>query len=228
MPANIPKWEAELWSYLSQGDGMHCPLHDRCQVSKRDGWCPDGNRERLNRLLDARKFNIRDYDFIEAEAGKQCRLVQLLERLAITYLQMGNVCFPPVSTELVTLFDQQHNIEVRQLPLRAYHGAIWYQKDGWVIQVNDSDAAPTMRFTVFHEAFHVLAHSKTSPVFRKRGSILGSFNEWLADHFAGCILMPREWVVKKWAEVEDLDMMAKIFAVPKSAMCIKLRQLGLI
>jgi len=40
--------------------------------------------------------------------------------------------------------------------------------------------------------------------------------------------MPREWVEEKWAEVKDLDRMAKIFAVPKSAMCIKLRQLGLI
>jgi len=65
-------------------------------------------------------------------------------------------------------------------------------------------------------------------MFRKRGSIFGSFNEWLADHFSGCVLMPRKWVEEKWAEVEDLDRMAEIFAVPKSAMCIKLKQLGLI
>jgi hypothetical protein len=40
--------------------------------------------------------------------------------------------------------------------------------------------------------------------------------------------MPREWVVEKWAEVKDLGRMAEIFVVPKSAMCIRLRQLGLI
>jgi len=85
-----------------------------------------------------------------------------------------------------------------------------------------------MRFTIFHEAFHILAHCRTSPVFRKRGSIVGSFNEFLADYFALCILMPREWVAEKWAEVKDLDQMAKIFSVSKSAMCIRLRQMGLI
>ena len=226
----IPRWEAELWSYVSGGDGINCPLYDSCQVRKRGGWCPDEYRERLNRLLDERQFNFHSYDFIksEAEAGRECRLAQLVERLAGMYLKMGNVRCPPVSTGLVTLFDQQHTAEVRQLPLKAYHGAIWSQKNGWVIQVKDSDAAPTMRFTVFHEAFHILAHCRTIPVFRKRGSVVGSFNELLADCFAGCMLMPREWVVEKWAEVKDLDRMAEIFAVPKSAMCIRLRQLGLI
>jgi len=40
--------------------------------------------------------------------------------------------------------------------------------------------------------------------------------------------MPREWAVEKWAEFGDLDRMAEIFAVPKLAVCIRLRQLGLI
>jgi len=42
-------------------------------------------------------------------------------------------------------------------------------------------------------------------VFRKRGTKEGSFNELLADYFATCILMPKEWVTEKWAEVKDLD-----------------------
>jgi predicted transcriptional regulator len=207
---------------------MRCPIYDHCRARKEGGWCPDENRERLNQLLDERKFNSRDYDFMEAEDGKYCRIVRLLERLAKRYLKEAKVIRPPVSTELIRLFDQQHNIEVRDLPLKAYHGAIWNQTDGWVIQVKASDSPPTMRFTIFHEAFHILAHTKTTPVFRKRGSILGSFNEWLADAFAGCILMPREWVKARWAEVGDLGRMAKIFGVSKSAMCIKLKQLGLI
>jgi len=225
----IPRWEAELWSYVSRGDGIRCPLRDRRLVTKKErGWCPDEYRERLNRLLDERQFNLRNYDFIETGHGRQCRLVQLVERLAGTYLKMGNVRCPPVSTGLVTLFDQQHTVEVRQLPLKAYHGAIWSQKDEWVIQVKDSDASATKRFTLFHEAFHILAHCRTTPVFRKRGSVVGSFNELLADYFACCMLMPRELVKEKWAEVKDLGRMAEIFAVPKSAMCIRLRQLSLI
>ena len=50
----------------------------------------------------------------------------------------------------------------------------------------------------------------------------------LADYFATCILMPKEWVTEKWVEVMDLDRMAEIFDAPKSAMCIRLKRLGLI
>jgi hypothetical protein len=224
----VPEWEAELWSYVGHGDGARCPLRERCPTVRQSHWCPDDNRERLNQLLDKRKFDISDYGFVESEGDKECRLVELLERLARKYLKEGRVIRPPVSTELIGLFDQYYSIEVRHLPLKAYHGAIWRQKDGWVVQVKESDATSTMRFTIFHEAFHILAHTKTTPVFRKRGSILGSFNEWLADAFACSILMPREWVEARWAEVGDLARMAEIFAVPKSAMYIKLRQLGLI
>ena len=224
----IPKWEAELWSYVSSGDGMHCPLYGRCKVRKRGAWCPDENRERLNRLLDKRQFNLDSCDFIESEAKGLCRLCELVEMLAQKYLEMGEVRGLPVPTGFVTLFDQQHSVQVREVPLKVYHGAIWYRDDGWVIQLKASDVPATKRFTLFHEAFHILAHCRTIPVFRKRGAIVGSFNEWLADEFAGCILMPRQWVVEKWAEVKDLDRMREIFGVPKSAICLKLRQLGLV
>lgn len=224
----IPKWEAELWSYVSSGDGMICPLRNYRPVREKGTWCPDEYRGRLNQLLDEKRFNFSSYDFIDSEAGGVCRLCQLVERLAESYLKAGHALGPTVSTKLVRLFDPRNPLEIRQLPLKAYHGAIWSQQDGWVIQVKDSDTAPTMRFTVFHEAFHILAHCRTTPVFRKRGSVVGSFNELMADYFAFCTLMPREWVVEKWTEVKDLERMAEIFVVPKSAMCIRLRQLGLI
>jgi hypothetical protein len=224
----IPDWEAELWAYVSNGDGVRCPLREHRWLSKRSEWCPDEYRERLNQLLDEKRFDFRSYDFIKSESDRPCRLCQLVEKLAETHLELGKVRRPPVSTKLVMLFDPQNPVEIRQLKLKAYHGAIWSQKDGWIIQVKDSDAATTMRFTIFHEAFHILAHCRTSPVFRKRGSIVGSFNELMADYFALCTLMPKEWVAEKWAEVQDLGRMSEIFVVPKSAMCIRLRQMGLI
>jgi len=38
-----------------------------------------------------------------------------------------------------------------------------------ILQNDDTSAA--QRFTLFHEAFHILAHYRTTPVFRKRGAI---------------------------------------------------------
>jgi len=148
--------------------------------------------------------------------------------LAQRYLKRGEVSCPPVPAELILLADEQHPVEVRLVALKVYHGAIWRQNDGWVIQLKNDDIPATRRFILFHEAFHILAHCKTTPVFRRREGILGSFNELLADHFASCILMPREWVNEKRAEVEDLDRLAEIFDVPMPAMCIRLRQLGLV
>ena len=228
MAGKIPKWEAELWTYVGSGDGEHCPLRSRCQTKLACAWCPDENKERINQLLEQGEATLHSCDFIETNIGGQVgRLFLLVELMAQKYLEMGRVQCPPVATELIRLIDQRGITEIRSVPLKAYHGAIWHPKEGWIIQVKADDSPAMKRFTLFHEAFHILAHYRTTPVFRKRGAIRGSFNELLADQFAVCILMPRQWVRKKWAEVKDLDRMAEIFDAPKSATCIRLRQLGL-
>jgi len=226
MEGKTPKWESELWSYVGSGDGAHCPIRNHCQVRQQGGWCADDNKERLSQVADAKRCHSASYDFIEGGTN-YCRITQMVEMLAQKYLKEGGVHCPPVSTGLLSLADKQHTIETRLLPLKVYHGAIWHLREGWIIQLNDNDILATRRLTLFHEAFHILAHCKTAPVFRKRGSLQGSFNELLADHFAKSILMPREWVKEKWAEVKDLDKMAEIFGVPKSAMCISLKRLGI-
>jgi len=229
MVAEIPKWEAELWTYVSSGDGEHCPLRTRCQTEQACAWCPDENRERLNQFLDEPEINLHSCEFIKTSEGRgRSRLFQLVELVSQRYLEMGRVCSPPVPTALIGLIDQRGITEIRTVPLKAYHGAIWHPKEGWIIQVKADDTSAMKRFTMFHEAFHILAHCGGTPVFRKRGAIQGSFNEMLADYFAACILMPRQWVREKWAEVKDLDRMAEIFDAPKPAMCIRLRAMGLV
>ena len=114
------------------------------------------------------------------------------------------------------------------MPLKIYNGATWFLGNKWIIQLKASDTSTDKRFTLFHEAFHILVRCRAGPVFRARGIKEGSFNELLADYFAACILMPRDWVKEKWAEVKDLDRMAEIFDVPSPAMFIRLRQLGLV
>jgi len=232
MAGKIPKWEAELWTYVSSGDGEHCPLRSQCGTKLACGWCPDDNKERINQFLERNEVAPQSCDFIETNIGGQIgRLFLLVELLALKYLEMGMVRSPPLPTALIGLIDEYGITEVRQVPLKAYHGAIWRPKEGWIIQVRADDTSAMKRFTIFHEAFHILAHCarcRTTPVFRKRGAIQGSFNELLADYFAICILAPRRWVRENWAEVRDLDRMAEIFDAPKPAMCIRLRILGLV
>jgi len=192
-------------------------------------WCADDNRDALEKLYRDDDFRPEKYSTIEeATHSTASEMAKRIEMLARRYLKQGNCYCPPVSTELISLVDKEHPVEVRLLPLKAYHGAIWRLKGQWVIQLNSNDAPAVRRFSLFHEAFHVLAHRRATPVFRKRESTTGSFNELVADYFASCVLMPQKWVREKWAEVKDLDKMAEIFVVPKGAMWFTLKLLGLL
>ena len=225
----VPKWESELWSCVSKGKGMYCPLKSHCPIIKSGKWCADNVKLSLERLVDYEQFNLSDYDSIEPIVDNiTCRMGKMVEMLAQQCLKKSRIRSPPVPTEIISLADDQYPVEVRVVALKAYHGAIWHPKDGWVIQLKADDTSGTKKFTLFHEAFHILAHCRTTPVFRKRGVGRGSFNELLADYFAMCILMPQEWVKEKWTKVKNLDKMAEIFDVPKSLMCIRLRRLDLI
>ena len=223
----IPKWESELWSYISSGDGAHCPFYNDCGIRLRGKWCPDDNRENLNRVLD---YEQSEPDFYDSTGCGGCGgIFKMVEMLAQKYLEMGKIHSPPVPTALIALCDKRHAVEVREVSLKAYHGAIWWLGDRWVIQLNSNESTSKKRFSLFHEAFHILAHCKASPAFSSRETLQqGSFNELLAEYFALYISMPREWVREKWAEVHDLDKIAEIFDVPEPVMCLRLRLLGLI
>ena len=225
----VPKWESELWGYLS-GDGSRCPTYSGCQHRLGGGWCPDDNIDSIECLLDDRQFRIDRYSGIgDTEGMLFCgRVFQLVERVAEEFIKRAGAHCPPVPAEIVPLIDEQHRIEIHQLLLKAYHGGVWHLKDKWVIQLKGDDPPAAKRFTLFHEAFHILAHCRATPVFRKRYGKVGSFNELLANYFAGCILMPRKWVKERWVEVKDLDRMSEIFDVEKSLMWIRLREIGLI
>jgi len=223
----IPKWEIELWSYVCSGDGVICPIYFHCEKRLSGGWCPSDNVDCIARLIDERRFDAGKYDFVE-KSGKCGRIFQLVERLAQKYLKIAGIYKPPALSKIVSLVDERHPIEVRLVPLKIHHGAIWYLNDIWIIQLNENDTPTRRRFSLFHEGFHILAHCRGSPVFKKSEYAVGSFNELLADYFAGAVMMPRKWVKEKWAETKDLGRMAKIFDVPKAVMWVKLREMGLI
>jgi hypothetical protein len=157
------------------------------------------------------------------------RIFELVYRLADRYQVTAGIGRPPVPADLITRAGDNLPIEVREVPLRAYHGAIWRLNDSWVIQLNSNDKPARQRFTLYHEIFHILAHCKATPVFKKAAcSREGSFNEMLADHFAAVMLVPAELVRKTWPEVKDISKMATIFEVPSSVMWLGLKRMHLI
>ena len=225
-----PRWESELWSYISQGDGQHCPNYSHCKVRLQGDWCADKNKRILEQLYGDDHYRPEKYCTLEnATHSAASGMSRRIEMLAWKYLRKGEACYPPVPMELALLSDEHNVVEVRMVPLKTHSGALWRLNDEWIIYLSSNDPPSRQRFTLFHEVFHILAHKAIpTPIFSKRGVEQGSFNELMADYFASCVLMPKKQVCEKWAVVKDLDKMAEIFAVPKAAMWFRLKLMGLL
>jgi hypothetical protein len=235
IPTKVPKWEAELWSYLTQGDGIHCPLYQSCRLRLEGGWCLSEHEEYyqlMNDFLDDEASDLIDPAGIKFEfpaCPYSGRIFKLVRKFAAKCRTEAGIDSLPVPVDLITHADDNLPIEVRKIPLKAHHGAIWRLNDCWVVQLNVNDTPAMQRFTLYHEIFHILAHGKAAPVFKKTSSSPeGSFNELLADHFAAIILMPEKQVEEKWAEVRDANQMAAIFDVPRPVVWFALKHQSLI
>jgi len=186
----------------------------------------------MNEFIDEEAPDLDDPTNVKFElltCPRSGRIFKLVRRLADKYQIEAGIERLPVTANLITRAYDHLPIEVRQVPLKAHHGAIWRLSDCWVVQLNSNDTPARQRFTLYHEIFHILAHCKATPVFKKTScSPEGSFNELLADHFAGVILMPDRWVKKKWTEVKDISQMATIFDVPRPIVWFALKHLRLI
>ncbi len=224
--SKIADFTETLSVIIAEGKGCHCPKHDTCEFAG-NPWCRNLVREGDN-------VNFRQYDEIDiarcAYRDKPgcCWVLDSVEKLATEYLRRGQIHAAPVPSEAVTIFDQNRSIELRFVPLKAYHGIAWLLGDEWVIQVNTGESSGARRHTIFHEAFHIACRN-ASPAFKR--SNLGEkqpFRELVADHFSTCFLMPKEWVEERWLTVQDVKSMAHIFDVSLPAMRLRLRQLGLI
>lgn len=230
MIKEIPEWEARLWSYISAGDGNHCPLYSYCRCKQQGGWCIADIGKQVREAFDHERFSPRKLDYSLKGRVVQGDFYQALERLANSYLRKGSVHSPPVPTELVFLADEENDIEICTVPLKTLGAALLRDRECWIIYINSNDPLCRQRFNLFHEVFHILAHCRTSlcPVFRRSGANRGYFNELLADCFAAHTLIPEEWLKSEWKQSADLDKLARTFAVPKSVVWFRLNVLGLI
>jgi Zn-dependent peptidase ImmA (M78 family) len=227
-------WENELWSLLDISDGTNCPLYKSCQYSNTDN-CLSRNikyADRMHEFLDNDSLplppsNIKLPKLPTCNASN--RLSVLVRKLAWSYTKKIGIHELPVPIDSISKVCLNQPVEVRLVPLKSAHGAVWRLKDGWVIHLNSKDSFARRRFTLYHELFHILAHCNAGPVFKKSPSRReGVFNELLADHFSAIIIMPEEMILKKWAEVKDLRKMAAIFDVPETVAYCGLKYLRLI
>jgi hypothetical protein len=228
-------WESELWSFINIGNGTNCPLYKSCQHPKNNENCLSRDEEyadAMHKFLDNDSL-ILPPSYRKLPKTPACiatsRIFELVRKLAQSYTEKIGSKEIPVPVDIINRVCSDQSVEVRLVPLKSAHGAVWRLKDSWVIHLNSKDTSARRRFTLYHELFHILTHCNATPVFKKAPSQKeGAFNELLADHFSAVMIMSEEIMEKKWAEVKDIKKMAAIFDVPEPAMYCGLKYLRLI
>ena len=221
-----PDPKSELWDYIRASNGEHCPIYTSCSRRDSNCFCPSGASQSLTEILDTNKVSMPSQQLCEGTING--RLVELIEMVSKELLRKAKVFLPPIPNHVITYIDEKNPIEVRLISLKNHHGALWRLPDGWVIHLNSKDEINTRRFTLFHEAFHIITHSKDENVSIGYRSKKGPFTEMLAELFSLCLLMPAVWIRQLYRQTDDLHKMVLIFQAPEPAVYMRLRYLHLI
>lgn len=108
-----------------------------------------------------------------------------------------------------------------------------FDRKAMTIGVSKTDPLVRQIFTIAHEMGHYFLHEKKSREVFYRLEALNfeqedKQEEQEANWFAASLLMPRELTEQYWSVVRDIDQLAAIFRVSRSAMTFRLKNLGLI
>jgi predicted transcriptional regulator len=168
----------------------------------------------LRGLLPARALDDR-----EARATGELQATRLLSVL--------DQYEPPVDVSLIC---ELPRVRVRVVPTLPDSGLTHWERGTWVIGINRNDSRTRRRFSLGHEFKHILDHTHIDELYLdEHGQSAPKQAELMCDHFAACLLMPRPWVKRLWAQgAHDAEELAARFNVSPAAMDRRLQELGLV
>lgn len=151
----------------------------------------------------------------------------LAEQQAQRLHELLGITEPPVIEEAIA---QLARIEVVHKSPWPVSGATQWVKGRWLVVLNGSEPTTRQRFSLAHELKHIIDHPFIDTLYH--GIDFTDRAEWteqVCDYFAGCLLMPRPWLNRAWANSRhDQRAMADLFHVSAAAMTTRLRQTGLL
>lgn len=155
----------------------------------------------------------------------------LAERQAIVMLELLGQREPAVDVGLIADLPR---IEVKVEPnlhVGGISGFSQWSRGRWLIVVNSSDSVTRRRFTLSHEFKHVLDHPFVKVMYSKLSDVEAErerMTERICDYFAGCLLVPRNWLKRAWANgLQDVATLAALFNVSEAAIAVRLQQTGI-
>lgn len=105
---------------------------------------------------------------------------------------------------------------------------------GWVVVIRGDEPTVRQRFSLAHELKHIIDDDLMTALARRLYPATTLYSaderaEHVADRFAAALLMPKVLLRRDWTEsLQDVGVLARRYDVSRSAMEIRLRQLGLL
>ncbi|MGO9458020.1 MAG: ImmA/IrrE family metallo-endopeptidase [Acidimicrobiales bacterium] len=153
--------------------------------------------------------------------------LRLAELQAQRFLAIAGITEPSVPERIIT--DLPY-VQVTHMSPFPSSGASHWSRGRWLVILNASEPATRQRFSLAHEAKHIIDHRfvklmySTFPDSERRDMV-----ERICDYFAGCLLMPRPWVKRIYCSgVQLLPDLAQVFGVSQAAISVRLSQIGLV
>jgi hypothetical protein len=100
---------------------------------------------------------------------------------------------------------------------------------GWVVVLKRDEPQVRQRFSLAHELKHILDDPFITQLYPPLGhSTSYERAENICDYFAGCLLMPKRWLVRDWCSGrQNIERLSQRYNVSRAAMRVRLSQLGL-
>jgi Zn-dependent peptidase ImmA (M78 family) len=105
-------------------------------------------------------------------------------------------------------------------------GASHWSGMHWIITLNKGEAPVRQRFTLMHEFKHIIDHGRAHLLYISNSRHSAAEQaERAADHFAGCVLMPKRLLKGAWTRgLQTSSELARHFAVSIPAVEVRLSQ----
>ena len=152
--------------------------------------------------------------------------LRIAEHQAAKLLQLLDITSGPVPVEIIGELPKIH-IEYVDAPVS---GASFWNGDQWIIQLNKQESWTRQRFTLAHEYKHIIDHNHADRLYTgTRWNSPQKQAEQAADHFAGCLLVPKPLLKRAfYSGMQHPADLADQFNVSEAVIRIRLTTTGLI
>ncbi len=150
------------------------------------------------------------------------------ERQAMLLLRLLEITKPSVEIELITELPDIEAVVAKNMP---ESGTADWKDNHWLIRINASESLWRCRATLAHELKHILDDPYTEILYPGVDPRLyhAPAAEPICDYFAGCLLVPRPWLTRAWANgMHDVRELAALFDVSSTLIAVRLKQVGLL